>query len=105
MRVFLKMKQQIYLQEQELNVRSQDLNQPVAFQLEMPRERSRTGRHDKLKKKTMEIHNWTQTGKRTFCQKNKGFVEIKQRPITMDSRTIYKTLSSKGTPFQTRIDG
>jgi hypothetical protein len=35
--------------------------------------------------KTMGIHNWTQTGKgtyiRTLCQKNKGSVEIKQRPI------------------------
>jgi hypothetical protein len=39
----------------------------------------------------MGIHNWTQTGKgiyiRTFCQKNKGSVEIKQRPIKLDSRT------------------
>jgi hypothetical protein len=57
----------------------------------------------------MAIHNWTQTGKetyiRTLCQKNKGSVEIKQGPIKMDSRTIYRTLSSKGTPFQTGIDG
>jgi hypothetical protein len=42
---------------------------------------------------------------RTLCQKNKGSVEIKERPIKMDSRTIYRTLSSKGTPLQTRIDG
>jgi hypothetical protein len=57
----------------------------------------------------MGIHNWTQTGKgtyiRTLCQKYKGSVEIKQRPIKMDSRTIYRTLSSKGTSFQTGIDG
>jgi ribonuclease HI len=60
-------------------------------------------------KKAMGIHNWTQTGKgtyiRTFCQKNKGSVEIKQRPIKMDSWTIHRTMSSKGTPFQTGIDG
>jgi hypothetical protein len=36
MRVLLEMKQQIYFQEQ-------DLNQPVASQLELPRERSGTG--------------------------------------------------------------
>jgi hypothetical protein len=56
----------------------------------------------------MRIHNWTQTGKgthiRTFYQKNKGSVKIKQRPIKMDSRTIHRTLSSKGKPFQIGID-
>jgi hypothetical protein len=55
--------------------------------------------------KTMGIHNWTQTGKgttyiRALCQKNKGCVEIKQRPIKMDNRTIYRTLSSKGSLFK-----
>jgi hypothetical protein len=56
----------------------------------------------------MGIHNWTQTGKgtytRTLCQKNEESVEIKQRPIKMDSKTIYRTLSSKGIHFKTRID-
>jgi hypothetical protein len=56
----------------------------------------------------MGIHNWTQTGKgtyiRTLCQKNKGSVEMQQRPIKMDSRTIHRTLSSKRTPFQTGTD-
>jgi hypothetical protein len=42
---------------------------------------------------------------RTLCQNNKGSVKIKQRPIKMDSRVIYRTLPSKGTPFETRIDG
>jgi hypothetical protein len=42
---------------------------------------------------------------RTLCQKNKGSVEIKQRPINMDGRTIHRTLSSKGRPFQIWIDG
>jgi hypothetical protein len=41
-----------------------------------------TNRNHKKKKKTMRIHNWTQTSKgtytRTFCQKNEGSVEIKQ---------------------------
>jgi hypothetical protein len=57
----------------------------------------------------MGNHNWTQTGKgthiRTLCQKNKASVEIKQRPIKMDSRTIHRTLSPKGIPFQIGIDG
>jgi hypothetical protein len=57
----------------------------------------------------MGIHNWTQTGEgtyiRTLCQKNKGSVEIKQRPIKMDRRTIYRTQSSEGIPIQTGIDG
>jgi hypothetical protein len=44
MRVLLEMKQQFYWQEQDLNIRSQDLNQPVASQLEKPKERSGTGR-------------------------------------------------------------
>jgi hypothetical protein len=44
MRVLLEMKQQIYWQEQDLNIRSQELNQLVASQLEFPRERSRIGR-------------------------------------------------------------
>jgi hypothetical protein len=42
---------------------------------------------------------------RTLCQKNEVSVEIKQRPIKMDGRTVYRTLSSKGSPFQTGIDG
>jgi hypothetical protein len=37
-------------------------------------------------------------------QKNKGSVEIKQRPIKMDSRTVHSTLSPEGTPFQIWID-
>jgi hypothetical protein len=37
---------------------------------------------------------------RALCQKN----EAKQRPIKMDSGTIYRTLSSKGTPLQIGID-
>jgi hypothetical protein len=34
---------EIYRQEQDLNIRSQDVNQPVASQSELPRERSGTG--------------------------------------------------------------
>jgi hypothetical protein len=59
-------------------------------------------------KRTLGIHNWTQTGKGTYpwvlCQKNEGSVEVKQRPIKMGDRTIYRTLSPKRTPFQTGID-
>jgi hypothetical protein len=54
------------------------------------------------------IHNWTQTGKGTYImslfQKNEGSVKIKQRPIKMGGRTIYRTLSCKRTPFQTGTD-
>jgi hypothetical protein len=49
MRVLLEMKQQIYWQEEDLNIRSQDLNQPVASQLELPRELSGTERTDVTK--------------------------------------------------------
>jgi hypothetical protein len=37
---------------------------------------------------------------RALCQKNEGSVEVKQTPIKMSGRTIYRTLS----PFQTGID-
>jgi hypothetical protein len=56
-----------------------------------------------VNKKTLEIHNCTQTGKttstRALCQKNEGSVEVKPRPIKVDGRT----LSSKGTHFQTGL--
>jgi hypothetical protein len=58
-------------------------------------------------KKTLGIHNWTQTGKGTYiwalCQNNEGSVEIKQRPIKMDGRTIHRTLSPKRSPFKLRL--
>jgi hypothetical protein len=58
--------------------------------------------------KTMVIHNWTQRGKgtytRTLLPEEQRSVEIKHRPIKMDSRTIHRTLSPKRTPFQTGID-
>jgi hypothetical protein len=97
MRVLLVMKRQISWQEQNLKIRSQDLNQLAASQLEL-RKAVREGL-DKQKKKTLEIHNWTQTGKetytRTLCQKNEGSVEAKQKPVKIDGRTFYRT------PFQT----
>jgi hypothetical protein len=43
MRVLLGMKPQISCKEQDLNIRSQDLNQLAASQLELPRQRSGTG--------------------------------------------------------------
>jgi hypothetical protein len=59
-------------------------------------------------KKTLGIHNWTQRGegtyKRTLCQKNAGSVKIKQTPIKMGGRTIYRLLSPKRTPSQTGTD-
>jgi hypothetical protein len=44
--VLLEMKQQINWQEQDLNICSQDLNQPVASQSELPRELSGTRRRE-----------------------------------------------------------
>jgi hypothetical protein len=43
MRVLLEMKQQIYWQEQELNIHTQDLNQPVTSESDLPKEQSGTG--------------------------------------------------------------
>jgi hypothetical protein len=43
MRVLMAMKLQISWLEQDLNIRSQDLNQFAASQLELPRKRSGTG--------------------------------------------------------------
>jgi hypothetical protein len=67
----------------------------VASQLELLREKSGTGRTAITK--NYGIHNWAQTGNGTYitalCQKNKGSVEIKQRPIKMDGRTIYRTVT------------
>jgi hypothetical protein len=95
----------VFRTKRDLNIHSFDLNQLVASQLELPRKQSMNGR--KKSQKTLGIHNRTQTVKGTFtralCQKNKESVEIKQRPIKMGGRTIYKTLSPKKTPFQTGI--
>jgi wobble nucleotide-excising tRNase len=59
-------------------------------------------------KKILRIHNWTQTGERTYicvlCQKKEGSVEIKQRQTKMGGRTTYKTLSPKRAPFQIVFD-
>jgi hypothetical protein len=41
--LLLEMKLQIYWQEQDLNIHSQDLNQLAASQLEFPRKQSGTG--------------------------------------------------------------
>jgi hypothetical protein len=39
------------------------------------------------------------------ARRAKDLWKLKQRPVKMDSRTIYRILSSKGTPSQTGIDG
>jgi hypothetical protein len=39
---------------------------------------------------------------RTLCQKNEGSVEVKQRSIKMDIRTIYRTFSPERTPSYQR---
>jgi hypothetical protein len=56
----------------------------------------------------LEIHDWAQTGKKTYirapCQKNEGSVGIKQRPTKMGGWTTYRTLSPKRAPFQIGIN-
>jgi hypothetical protein len=67
---------------------------------------ARTGRTEITK--ILGIHNWTQTGEgiytRAICQKNEGSVEIKQIPVKMGGRTLYRTLSPKRVPFQSGTD-
>jgi hypothetical protein len=98
---------QISWQEQDLNIHSQDLNQLAASQLELTRKWSKDWMN-RNHKKTLGSHNWTQTGKgiytRPLCQKNKEYVEVKQRPVKIGLRTIYRTLTPKREPFQTGID-
>jgi hypothetical protein len=106
-RALLEMKRQISWQEQDLNIRSKDLNQLAASQLELPRNRSGTGLTEIIKI-TLGIRNRAYTGKGTYtralCQKNEGSVEIKQRPTEMNGRTTYRTQSPKRTPFQIGVD-
>jgi hypothetical protein len=56
-----------------------------------------------------QIHKGTQISKgtdiKTLYQNIKRSVEARQRPIKVDSRTIYRTLSSNWTPLQTGVDG
>jgi hypothetical protein len=52
--------------------------------------------------KILGIINWPYI--RPLCQKNEGSVKIKQKPATLDGRTIYRTLSPKRTTFQIGID-
>jgi hypothetical protein len=63
---------------------------------------------EKKSQKTLGIHNWTQTGKGAYiwalCHKNKGSVEIKQRPVKMGGRTTYWTLPPKRAPFQNGVN-
>jgi hypothetical protein len=106
MRVLLLMKQQINWQEPELNIRSQDLNQ--LGHLSWSCQEGGQGLDERKSQKTLEIHNWTQTGKGTYiwtlCQKNEGSVKIKQRPVKMGGRTTYWTLPPKMTPSRNGVD-
>jgi hypothetical protein len=78
MRVLLEMKQQIYWQEQDLNILSQDLNQPVV--LTRSCQESGQGLDEHESHKTMGIHNWTRTGKgtyiRTLCRRRKDLLKL-----------------------------
>jgi hypothetical protein len=84
------MKRQISWQEQDLNMHSQDLNQLAASQLELPRKQSGTGQTEIIKD-TGNPQLSSQQAK-VLCQ-NEGNVEIKQRPIKMGGRTIYRTVT------------
>jgi hypothetical protein len=58
---------------------------------------SSKGLEEQKSHETLGISNLTQAGKGTYttalCQKNKGSVKIKHRPVKMGGKTIYKTLS------------
>jgi hypothetical protein len=107
MRVLLEMKQQIYWQEQDLNILSQDPKQPVASQFELSRERSETGRTEITHKRKQ----WEST---TGPKEATGHIsgpsarrteDLLKLNRDMDRRTIYRILASKGTLFKTGIDG
>jgi hypothetical protein len=69
------------------------------------------------------IRNWTNRDHTKQCESTTGLkqakglisgpsarrtqdlLKIKHRPIKMDSRTVHRTVSSKGTTFQICIDG
>jgi hypothetical protein len=60
-------------------------------------------------KKYWGVHNWTQERQsdsyKALCHKNEGSViKVKQRPVKMDDRTTYRTLSTKRAPSQIGID-
>jgi hypothetical protein len=85
------MKRHISWQEQDKNIRSQDLNQLAASQFELPRKRSGTGRTEIAKNiRNPQLDSKRQRSyTRVLCQKNEGSVEIKQRLIKMGGRTLY----------------
>jgi hypothetical protein len=106
MRVLLEIKWHINWQEQGLNIRSQELNQLAASQLELPRKWSESGRTEitKIIGNPQLDSNRQNDLYKGLCQKNEGSVEIKQRPTKMCGRTTYRTLTPKRAPFQIEID-
>jgi hypothetical protein len=102
MRELWVMKRQLSWQEQDLNIRSQDLNHLAASQLELSRKRPGSERAES--QRTLGIHNWTQTDKGIYtgslCQKNEGSVEVKQKPVKMGGRIISRTLLPKRAIFK-----
>jgi hypothetical protein len=58
--------------------------------------------------KTLGVLNRTPTGKgtrtRSLWQKNHGTVKTIQKPVTVDDRTTYRTVSPTRTPFQNTVD-
>jgi hypothetical protein len=75
--------------------------------LKFPREWSRTERTEITKKResTTGLKQTNGLISGPSARRTKGSVEIKQRKIKVDSRTIYMALSYKRTPFQIGIDG
>jgi hypothetical protein len=69
MRLLLVMKRHLSWQEQRLNIRSQDLNQLAASQLELPRKWSGIARTE-ITKKYWESTTGLRTYTRALCQRN-----------------------------------
>jgi hypothetical protein len=101
MTVLLVIKEQIYRQEEDLNIRSQDLNQPVASHgVAMRAVRKWTNRnHAKQEESITELKQAKELISGPSARRTEDLLKL-NRPIKMGSRTIHRTLQFKRTPFQ-----
>jgi hypothetical protein len=79
----------------------------VASQLELPRKQSGTRWTETAKKyweSTIGLNQVKGLASGPSARRKEGSVEIKQRPIKMGGRTLYRTLSPKRAPFKIGTD-
>jgi hypothetical protein len=75
--------------------------------LELPLQQSGTGQIEirkNIRNPLLDSNRQRDLYTRALYQKNEGSVKIKQRPIKMGGRTIYRTLLPKRTHFLTGTD-